>query len=888
MKKDLNKKHWVIALGLLSIGLVATAYLATSTQLFAQEETTMSEEVAVTDKSTLTSTLDPVWEGEAVAEDFIDEVLTPEEEEEQARILAEITDPEVRTTTNVSTWGQFLTAINTQTVTVINVTANISGNTAPNTINRNLTINGNGNTINSQGITQPYRIGGNGLQFRINNATLDTNHPEANSEINFIVSYGTNLDVILTSVNVPRANNVVTIIASGSLRSVTFDGGINNITGTIVAAKVVRIINNARVTHSGSRTFVNVAANSPASLQNDTEFTVEEGSTVISTQAQDSWDSFVFANFITINGRIESPTFGQTRVATRAQTVFFGPRSESIIRSRIPGHSIFGVSAVDVEIAPGAVFDFIKTNGESLISNEKTAITTIEADTNHLALWDLGTQNSDFASLVFSDTKFILSGTTAQNINYTSSTEFRNLYSSQGLASYSRMRSTGQSQLTVQANPTTGGTPTTSRRLMDPGVTSEIKANPNEGYQFVLWETVSGGGTIVNPTAEETTFTMGNQTTVLRAVYEKNRSLTLQANPVEGGNPSSGSNSLIQGDTTDLSANPNPGYVFSRWEIVSGTGASISSLTSPITTFTMGNQDTIVRAVYEKNEPGEVHVHHVDTDGHELVEMETLTGVIGDSYTTEPKEIDGYTLMEIPANATGIFTTDLISVSYVYEADPTEATLTVEFVNENNQVLPVYTLTLNRMIGDQIDLDKEPEVLSQIDTVLNAGYEITERPESSVHIEEAQVTVRYHVQGMLFIVSAPETLDFGTLTYNAQTQRVESPNYEKDLIISDMRAIRNDGWTVTANLSTPMVNEDNKELTNALRYVRSGEEHILNQFDLPIYDAGLIEGNRTNISWLWRFPGQTDGLKLQIDGRDDVFTGRYTGVITWKVMAGQP
>lgn len=79
-----------------------------------------------------------------------------------------------------------------------------------------------------------------------------------------------------------------------------------------------------------------------------------------------------------------------------------------------------------------------------------------------------------------------------------------------------------------------------------------------------------------------------------------NYALLLEASPSEGGNPTSTSSSLVQGGTTTLNANPNKGYRFSRWEIMSGSGASILNSTASSTTLTMGNTALTIRAVYEE------------------------------------------------------------------------------------------------------------------------------------------------------------------------------------------------------------------------------------------------------------------------------------------------
>lgn len=76
--------------------------------------------------------------------------------------------------------------------------------------------------------------------------------------------------------------------------------------------------------------------------------------------------------------------------------------------------------------------------------------------------------------------------------------------------------------LSLQANPTLGGSPSSDNETLSEKETTTIRANPNDEYRFVKWEIVSGtNAKIANETAENTTFTMGNSAASVRAIYEK-------------------------------------------------------------------------------------------------------------------------------------------------------------------------------------------------------------------------------------------------------------------------------------------------------------------------------------------------------------------------------
>lgn len=104
--------------------------------------------------------------------------------------------------------------------------------------------------------------------------------------------------------------------------------------------------------------------------------------------------------------------------------------------------------------------------------------------------------------------------------------------------------------------------------------------------------------------------------------------------------------------------------------------------------------------VPEKKE-GTVLVHFVDENGNTIIPDVTLTGNIGEKYTSEAKTINGYCLKEVPENATGTFTNQQQEVTYVYTKEPVKkANVIVHYVDEEgNTIAPDEMLTGN--IGEQ-------------------------------------------------------------------------------------------------------------------------------------------------------------------------------------------
>lgn len=165
---------------------------------------------------------------------------------------------------------------------------------------------------------------------------------------------------------------------------------------------------------------------------------------------------------------------------------------------------------------------------------------------------------------------------------------------------------------------------------------------------------------------------VGDEVSIKNAfVQDKEYSLSLEATPAYGGNPSVDRLELAEGETTLLNANPNQGYRFARWDIIYGIGSDVSDPTDPNATFIMGSQDTLIQAIYQTEESGKVYIQHLDTDGNELAETESITGLVGEIYETHALEIEHYNLVKTPENASGIFEENLIFVTYIYDLEST-------------------------------------------------------------------------------------------------------------------------------------------------------------------------------------------------------------------------
>lgn len=345
--------------------------------------------------------------------------------------------------------------------------------------------------------------------------------------------------------------------------------------------------------------------------------------------------------------------------------------------------------------------------------------------------------------------------------------------------------------------------------------------------------------------------------------------LSLEASPTLGGNPTAQTTTITQGETTTLQANPTETFDFLRWEIVSGTDSMILDETNEVTTFTMGSSDTTVRAVYQKKQGGDVLVKYLDESLVQLAEPRVLRGLLEEDYETEPIEIEGYTLKEMPENAKGKFTKEEQTVTYLYTKDVLDP------------VSPVDPLAPEA----EVDPENPPEL-----------------PED---------------QGALSIDFASR-FSFGnqgisaqTKHYYAQPQRLlnldgtindaeERPNY---IQVSDRRPEEErHGWQLAVTQNSQFMDSQNNQLRGArlllnnqqFASVQESSEPMLQNQDgvvlIPEEKTPLVrarDGQGTG-TWVYRFGDREsagESVALEVPPTADPRTTTYQTTLTWELSA---
>ncbi|WP_176374320.1 MucBP domain-containing protein, partial [Enterococcus sp. 8E11_MSG4843] len=152
--------------------------------------------------------------------------------------------------------------------------------------------------------------------------------------------------------------------------------------------------------------------------------------------------------------------------------------------------------------------------------------------------------------------------------------------------------------------------------------------------------------------------------------------------------------------------------------------------------------------MWKPNLPGgRVVVHYEDRTGVALSEVVIIdAGQIGMPYTTYAKDISGYTLIETPQNATGIFKAEEQDVRYIYNRSDAAPVTVKHKDSEGNQLAD--PVILSGKVG--LPYASEAEEIPGwyvTETPDNASGTFTEEPQEVVYIynrsDAAPVTVKH-------------------------------------------------------------------------------------------------------------------------------------------------
>jgi len=167
--------------------------------------------------------------------------------------------------------------------------------------------------------------------------------------------------------------------------------------------------------------------------------------------------------------------------------------------------------------------------------------------------------------------------------------------------------------VTVSASPAAGGSASANPTSQVPGGSVQLSAAPALGYHFVGWQVLSGNVTLSNPSDPNATFTMPDGNVQLQAVFAPDEptpppppvfQVTAEPSETAGGTATASVTQAPEGAVVNLSATANPGYTFTRWEVIdNATGQVIFTSTNPNASFPMPASNVTAIAIFTPVQP---------------------------------------------------------------------------------------------------------------------------------------------------------------------------------------------------------------------------------------------------------------------------------------------
>ncbi|EAC7319939.1 LPXTG cell wall anchor domain-containing protein [Listeria monocytogenes] len=220
--------------------------------------------------------------------------------------------------------------------------------------------------------------------------------------------------------------------------------------------------------------------------------------------------------------------------------------------------------------------------------------------------------------------------------------------------------------------------------------------------------------------------------------------------PVKGGDVTvqyKDTTGAVLADSTTLSGNVGENYTTTAKTIdgysltTTPTNANGTFSTNPQTVTYTYTKDPIAQPVT---------VNYIDTDGKTIAPTETLSGNIGENYTTTAKTIQGYTLTTTPANANGTFSTEAQIINYIYEKNPDLAQpITVDYRSSTGQKI-AKSEVLTGNIGESYST--QPKTI--------AGYTLTTTPPNAKGTFTTNAQTVTYVYTPIAISALPVTVNY--------------------------------------------------------------------------------------------------------------------------------
>lgn len=179
--------------------------------------------------------------------------------------------------------------------------------------------------------------------------------------------------------------------------------------------------------------------------------------------------------------------------------------------------------------------------------------------------------------------------------------------------------------------------------------TAEYQKSDNGKFLPVL----SSDNFVGNAFAEDTNAVINDPTTLIKEAEDYTGG-TLAPDKVPYTLNGSESSDVNDKDKLAAFKKSTPGVYYVHFKVTNSSGNSAISVSC---------------VTINASESGIVHVRYVDQLDKDIAPGEDLSGYIGETYSTDPIEVNQYTLRKTPDNATGEYTNKTQEVKYVYVHD---------------------------------------------------------------------------------------------------------------------------------------------------------------------------------------------------------------------------
>ncbi|WP_225428307.1 MucBP domain-containing protein [Levilactobacillus enshiensis] len=195
-----------------------------------------------------------------------------------------------------------------------------------------------------------------------------------------------------------------------------------------------------------------------------------------------------------------------------------------------------------------------------------------------------------------------------------------------------------------------------------------------------------------------------------------------------------------------------------------------------------------------------VTVHYQDKDGKKVAADEVLSaGLVGDDYTTTPRDVSGYKLVATPENATGKYSATPITVLYVYAKDEIqppvtppaeEATVTVHHQTADGKTVAPDVVQSGKVGTDYVTHPATPKGYKLVKTPANATGKYSATPITVLYVyakdeiqppvtpPAEQTTVTVHHQTADGKTVAPDVVQSGKVGTEYVTQPATPKGYK--------------------------------------------------------------------------------------------------------------